>query len=58
MSRLRHGRVRVANESDARYAWKMAAKHRQSLFVSSRTRNVSQESLDLAIWKWRTEKRA
>lgn len=42
--------LRIADIKDARYAWDMAAKHRQSLFISARARKVTLESLDLAIW--------
>ena len=42
--------LRIANHVDARYALDMAAKHRQSLFISARARKVTLESLDLAIW--------
>lgn len=49
--------LRIANHVDARYALDMAAKHRQSLFISARARKVTLESLDLAIWSQMPEPR-
>lgn len=45
--------MRLADSTDARYAWEMAAKHRQSLMISARARKVDRKSLDLAIWNLR-----
>jgi len=45
--------VRPATPTDARYAWAMSARHRQSLFISARNRGVTVESLDLELWRLR-----